>query len=150
MPKSFTRDEVLVVLSVLVKSLESLVSVKETRDLLVAAGTSEYRIENVIDQKQIQEFVNAGFARERFGLIRNIFKDYSDDEEIKTKLQKMCGIEEMFVNLVIAYNQQGRPLDDLFTTEIRIQPAEFGQPGGAPQVVPGPPASEAPKPLEME
>lgn len=148
MPKSFEREEVLVILSVLVKSLESLVDVRETRDLLVAAGTSEYRIEDIINKKQVEEFVKAGFARERFDMIRMIYKDYFNDDEIKAKMQKMCAIEETFVNLVIAHNQNGRPLDNIFNTEIQYKPAEFSQGNVAPK--PKGDISDAPKPLEME
>lgn len=150
MPKSFTKDEVHVVLSILVRSLESLVEVKETRDLLVKAGTSEYYIEEVINQKQLQEFTKAGFAPGRFGMIRTIFRDYSDDEEIRTKLQKMCALEEMFVNLVIAHNQNGKPLDNIFNTEIQLKPGEFAHPGTLPQPQSKDPTSNAPKPLQME
>ena len=150
MSKSFTREEVLVVLSALVRGLESLVKVKETRDLLVAAGTSEYRIENIINQRQLQEFTKAGFAPGRFDMIRNIFKEYAGDEEIRTKLQKMCALEEMFVNIVIAFNKEGKPLDNIFEMEIQIKPGEFGNPSASATAQPQGPTSDAPKHLKID
>ena len=150
MPKSFTEEEVQVVLSILVHSLESLVATKETRDLLVQAGSSEGRIEDIINQKQIEEFVKAGFARERFSMICMIFRDYSDNEAIRTKLQKMCAIEEMFVNLVIGHNQKGHPLDNIFNEEIHIQKGDFAQQGVAPGSQSQGSSSQAPQALEMK